>query len=138
MTDDTVGYGRPPKQFQFKPGRSGNPKGRPKRPPTALSDAINTALNAPIQYSENGLTRTTTRSELRLKVIVDRAVKGDIDAADLVLKLRAEALRAGPSRGEFIEIDGWLQDYPGQTAEQKTRDVAATSAIDPARPKDSR
>jgi hypothetical protein len=25
-----VGYGRPPKGSQFTPGRSGNPKGRPK------------------------------------------------------------------------------------------------------------
>ena len=25
-----VGYGRPPKEYQFKPGQSGNPKGRPK------------------------------------------------------------------------------------------------------------
>jgi hypothetical protein len=27
-----VGYGRPPKATQFKPGKSGNPKGRPKGP----------------------------------------------------------------------------------------------------------
>ena len=25
-----VGYGRPPQAAQFKPGQSGNPKGRPK------------------------------------------------------------------------------------------------------------
>ena len=25
-----VGYGRPPKQNQYQPGQSGNPKGRPK------------------------------------------------------------------------------------------------------------
>jgi len=29
-----VGYGKPPKSGQFKPGRSGNPKGRPRRQPT--------------------------------------------------------------------------------------------------------
>jgi hypothetical protein len=27
----TVGYGRPPTHARFKPGQSGNPKGRPKR-----------------------------------------------------------------------------------------------------------
>ena len=25
-----VGYGKPPKAHQFKPGQSGNPKGRPR------------------------------------------------------------------------------------------------------------
>jgi hypothetical protein len=30
----TVGFGKPPKASQFKPGRSGNPKGRPKGRPT--------------------------------------------------------------------------------------------------------
>lgn len=28
-SDDDVGYGKPPKTYQFKPGKSGNPKGRP-------------------------------------------------------------------------------------------------------------
>ena len=29
-TDDQIGYGKPPKHSQFKPGQSGNPKGRPR------------------------------------------------------------------------------------------------------------
>ena len=29
--DYEVGYGRPPKEYQFKPGTSGNYKGRPKK-----------------------------------------------------------------------------------------------------------
>ena len=28
--DYQVGFGKPPKHAQFKPGKSGNPKGRPK------------------------------------------------------------------------------------------------------------
>jgi hypothetical protein len=28
--DDEVGYGKPPKHGQFKPGKSGNPRGRPR------------------------------------------------------------------------------------------------------------
>ena len=29
-SDDDVGYGKPPRSRRFKPGQSGNPKGRPK------------------------------------------------------------------------------------------------------------
>jgi Family of unknown function (DUF5681) len=29
-----VGYGRPPLETRFKPNQSGNPKGRPRRPPS--------------------------------------------------------------------------------------------------------
>lgn len=29
--DDAIGYGRPPKATQFKPGQSGNPRGRPRK-----------------------------------------------------------------------------------------------------------
>ena len=30
MSSDSVGYGKPPRHSRFKPGQSGNPKGRPK------------------------------------------------------------------------------------------------------------
>lgn len=33
--DENVGHGKPPKHAQFKPGRSGNPKGRPRKIPRA-------------------------------------------------------------------------------------------------------
>ena len=33
------GYGKPPKNGQFKKGQSGNPKGRPKKPSQPVSTA---------------------------------------------------------------------------------------------------
>ena len=33
------GYGKPPKNGQFKKGQSGNPKGRPKKPSEPVSTA---------------------------------------------------------------------------------------------------
>jgi hypothetical protein len=31
---EKIGYGRPPRHSQFRPGESGNPRGRPKRTPS--------------------------------------------------------------------------------------------------------
>ena len=41
-----VGPGRPPKEFQFKPGQSGNPKGRPKGARNRLGTQFLEALEA--------------------------------------------------------------------------------------------
>jgi hypothetical protein len=125
MTDDAVGYGKPPKTFRFKPGTSGNPKGRPKRKPFATAEVIKNTLGATIQYREQGRVKTTTRTELGLRMVVERAVKGDLAAADLILKIRAHAQRDGDIGVETFEIGDWLPDYRQQTAEQKTTDVTA-------------
>lgn len=38
--DYEIGYKKPPKHTQFKPGQSGNPKGRPPKPQTIEDAAI--------------------------------------------------------------------------------------------------
>jgi Family of unknown function (DUF5681) len=126
MADDEVGYGIPPKHSQFKPGFSGNPKGRPKRDPAAVSDVIKTTLNAPVQYREQGRTKTATRTELGLKKLVQNAVNGDLKAAAALLEFRIQASRNGDVGVETVEITNWLEDYPGQTAEQKSQDTAVS------------
>jgi len=44
MSNDDVGYGKPPKNTRFKAGVSGNPKGRPKRSPMALAEIVGKVL----------------------------------------------------------------------------------------------
>lgn len=124
MTDE-IGYGQPPKRSQFKPGVSGNPKGRPKRKPAAVSEVIKTTLSAPIQYREQGRTKTATRAEVGLKKLVENAVRGDLTAAATLLQYRAQARRYGDIGIETVEISNWLEDYPGQTAEQKSQESTA-------------
>ena len=125
MTDDDVGYGKPPKNNRFKPGVSGNPKGRPKRTQMALAQIIGDALKASIEYRDQGRTRITSRLELRLKLLVDRAVKGSVSDATRILEVRAHAQKFGDGGIERFIVTNWMPDYPGQTAAQKTQEFAA-------------
>ena len=131
MRDYEVGYGKPPGKSRFKPGVSGNPKGRPKRKPSALAEIICSVLNAPIDYRERGRVKATTRHELGLKMLVEHAIKGNFSAAELVLKVRAHAQLFGEAEIDKLQISDWLPDYPGQTADQKTQEFASTGDADP-------
>jgi hypothetical protein len=130
VADDGIGHGRPPKQSQFKPGVSGNPKGRPKRKPADVSGVIKDALNAPIQVRNQGRTKTVTRTEVGLKKLIENAVRGDSTAAATILQIRTQASRHGDVGRETIEIRNWLESYAGQTAEQKSQESAVGSQVD--------
>ena len=132
MASYEVGYGKPPLSGRFRAGVSGNPKGRPKRKATPLAERIKTALNEPIEYRGRGRTKVATYRELSLKMLVDRAVKGDLEAAEQVLKIRARAERYGDRGIDPVLVENWIADYPGQTADQKTAEVAAGRDATPA------
>jgi hypothetical protein len=107
MASYDVGYGKPPLSGRFRAGISGNARGRPKRKGLALAERIKTVLNAPIEYRERGRTKVATYRELCLKMLVDRAINGALDAAEMVLKIWARAERYGdPARpGSGGELD---------------------------------
>ena len=119
-----VGYGRPPIEGRFKPGVSGNPRGRPKRQPSAVADHIDDVLAKPMTFREKGRQRIATRGEVILKVVIDRALSGDVSAAQDLLRLIRQAERSGFTASTRIEIADWLPDHVGQTAEQKTQSEA--------------
>jgi hypothetical protein len=120
MTKSKGGYGKPPKHSRFKPGVSGNPLGRPKRKASTIGEAINGVLNSPAEYFEGGRPRRTTRQELAVRALTKDALRGDVRAAEMLLKLRAHAQSSGNVDNEIVHLHNWLPDQPGQTAEQKT------------------
>lgn len=85
--DDSVGYRRPPRAHRFKPGQSGNPRGRPKGAKT-LPQEVRAALGRRITVTEGGRRRTISPLEGALKRLVERAVaKGDLRAIHQLLAL---------------------------------------------------
>jgi Family of unknown function (DUF5681) len=110
MADYEVGYGKPPRHFQFKKGVCPNPRGRPRRRDTEIGDVVRSFLSAEIQYREKGRTRQTSRLELAIKRCVAAALNGDVGSAAMLLKMRAQAIRVGDTGPLIIQISNALPD----------------------------
>ena len=81
-----VGYGRPPKFTRFKPGTSGNPKGRP-RVSKNLAAAFESALSERVPVNDNGKRKKILMSEAIAKQATRKAAGGDLGALRLVVDL---------------------------------------------------
>jgi hypothetical protein len=86
VADERVGYGRPPLATRFRPGQSGNPRGRPKGARN-FSTVIASALSERVAVTENGRRRRITKLEAAIKQLVNRAAAGAARATALLLQL---------------------------------------------------
>ncbi len=100
----TVGYAKPPSNTQFKPGQSGNPRGRPKGAKN-FGIAIEEELRARVTVTENGKRRRVSKREVIAKRLVNRAAEGDLRAVPLLLN-EARAHENQPTGGAVNEILG--------------------------------
>ena len=87
--DNEVGYGKPPKEHQFKPGQSGNTKGRPKSRKSGLTD-ISGLLNEPVKVKAGGKVREMGPFEAGLWKLAKRAVDKDLRAILKFVKICEE------------------------------------------------
>lgn len=88
--DYQVGYGRPPKAGQFKPGASGNPTGRRKGSKSLATDLAE-ELGETIRIREGDRHLRVSKQRAMLKALVAKALKGDARAASLLINLVAQA-----------------------------------------------
>ena len=77
--DYKVGYGKPPKHTQFRPGQSGNPEGRPKDSRN-VKDVLKEVANEPILVKENGESIIVSKKEALVRTLFAKALNGDMRA----------------------------------------------------------
>jgi hypothetical protein len=81
----TVGYGRPPKHTRFKPGQSGNPKGRPKQDQT-LKEQLLSIYTSNVAVTDGNRRQRMPALVAIKKALMGKALKGDTCAALAVLR----------------------------------------------------
>jgi len=82
--DYDVGYGKPPKSGQFKPGQSGNPKGRPTGAKNLIT-VLEEELQAKVPIKELGKSKKVTKQEAMVKALMLKAIQGDVKAINAVV-----------------------------------------------------
>jgi hypothetical protein len=90
MTEDKgPGHGNPPKRYRFKPGKSGNPRGRPKGSRNIRTD-LTELMKRKVAVRENGRQRRISRQEAMLLSLYDKALRGDVRAATSIINMMLE------------------------------------------------
>ncbi len=116
MTNDyEIGYGKPPKKYQFKPGCSGNKKGRPKGSPN-MNTLVDKVLKEKVKIVMNGKTKKVSVMEGILCLLARDSMNGNVKAQKVLLDLcknLSEKQEELSLRNQFLKQDDLelLADY---------------------------
>jgi hypothetical protein len=98
LTDDKVGYRRPPVATRFKKGVSGNPSGKRKPLPT-LSQRLDRILAEKMRVTDGGTAKRMDKEEVFLRQMVARGIAGDRQFGRLLLEYLLRRQATTPAAG---------------------------------------
>ena len=101
----TVGYRKSPTRSQFKPGQSGNKKGRPKGAKSFMTDLIE-ELCETVVVREGAIEKRISKRRAFMKSLTANAVKGRPGAINALIKLLlAMAAEVGVPQNDVLTPD---------------------------------
>ncbi len=114
-SDDDVGYGKPPRSHRFKPGKSGNPKGRPKGAKSEATILLE-LFNRKIEIRQNGRVRKITVLEGIFHKLAEDSLKGNTKSAAFVLNRLAAIAATANTESEVnpddkAVLDAYLRNF---------------------------
>ncbi|MEH2567771.1 DUF5681 domain-containing protein [Bradyrhizobium sp. AZCC 2289] len=113
--DEDVGYGKPPRRHQFKPGQSGNPKGRKKGVKNEIT-ILQELLQHKVVLNERGKTRKIILLEAILRKIAEDCLRGNIKSVGFLLNRYYAAAAGNAAQADLSEddkevLDAYLRDF---------------------------
>lgn len=84
--DYKVGYRKPPEEHRFRKGKSGNPKGRPKKPPRSGIDAFQYEMERMITVMEGGVRMKIPVHQALFRALIASGLKGNYKACHTALR----------------------------------------------------
>lgn len=105
--EEAVGYRKPPRHSRFKPGQSGNPKGRP-RGSKNVGSILRRLLDIEFPVSQRGVETTKSTREILIQRLIEKAARGDRKATEFILNLdmkldAIEELREASDRSRALD-----------------------------------
>jgi uncharacterized protein DUF5681 len=123
-----VGPGRPPKEFQFKPGQSGNPLGARRKASSLVTDLRATferALRRKVTLRQGDKEKTVTMAHAGIEQLVTQFAKGDRHARrDVLAMAQMFGIDLGAGRAQAT-----AGETPRMSEAEATALIAALSEV---------
>jgi hypothetical protein len=138
--DGEIGYRSPPRGSRFRPGQSGNPKGRPRGSRNFRTD-LKSTLDKPVKLKEEGKARKVSTQEAALLRLREKALSGDARALDRLIQLAQthnndEAAIGGSLSAEDMHVLTIFTQrvLSGAAGPYNRADAEPSSAVEPPAP----
>lgn len=142
-----VGFGKPPKDYQYKKGKSGNSKGRPKGSRN-IAVLFRKGMDDKVVVTEKGKQKKITVREAIVQRALIEAMKGKDKAIERIMKIyarhfKAEADLPGKAAKSFEdyldtlsteELERFSANCKTETEKNKERNKAAKKSAESIKP----